>query len=81
MTRQLQEASNWIFVVSKESDEPHITSMLEGIENAINNLSMDVIEVDISFYHPNDDETKRVYDIEGMEEEFQYKLKQVIKSK
>jgi hypothetical protein len=37
MTRQLQEASNWIFVVSKESDEPHITSMLEGIENAINN--------------------------------------------
>ena len=81
ITRQLQEASNWIFVVSKESDEPHITSMLEGIENAINNLSMDVIEVDISFYHPNDDETKRVYDIEGMEEEFQYKLKQVIKSK
>ena len=81
MTRQLQEASNWIFVVSKESDEPHITSMLEGIENAINNLSMEVIEVDIAYYHPNDDETKRVYDIEGMEEEFQYKLKQVIKSK
>jgi hypothetical protein len=81
ITRQLQEASNWIFVVSKESDEPHITSMLEGIENAINNLSMEVIEVDIAYYHPNDDETKRVYDIEGMEEEFQYKLKQVIKSK
>ena len=43
------------------------------------------IEVDISFYHPDDengivDETKKVYDIEGMEEEFQYKLKQVIKS-
>jgi len=38
------------------------------------------IEVDISFYHPNDDETKKVYDIEGMEEEFQYKLKQVIKN-
>jgi hypothetical protein len=86
MTRQLQEASNWIFVVSKESDEPHITSMLEGIENAINNLSMEVIEVDIAYYHPEDkkgivDETKKVYDIEGMEEEFQYKLKQVIKSK
>jgi hypothetical protein len=43
--------------------------------------SKKVIEVDISFYHPNDDETKKVYDVEGMEEEFQYKLKQVIKSK
>ena len=80
ITRQLQEASNWIFVVSKESDEPHITSMLEGIENAINNLSMDVIEVDISFYHPDDDETKRVYDIEGMTQEFEYKLDCVIKN-
>ena len=37
------------------------------------------IEVDISFYHPNDDETKKVYDIEGMTDEFNYKLKQVIK--
>lgn len=43
-----------------------------------------VIEVDISFYHPyiNDDnevdETKKVYDIEGMTEEFEYKLKQII---
>ena len=80
ITRQLQEASNWIFVVSKESDEPHITSMMEGIENAINNLSMDVIEVDISFYHPDDDETKRVYDIEGMTQEFEYKLDCVIKN-
>ena len=38
------------------------------------------IEVDISFYHPNDDETKKVYDIEGMTDEFNYKLKQVIKN-
>jgi len=36
--------------------------------------------VDISFYHPNDDETKKVYDEEGMREEFEYKLKQVIKN-
>jgi hypothetical protein len=35
------------------------------------------IEVDISFFHPNDDETKKVYDIEGMTEEFEYKLKQL----
>ena len=38
------------------------------------------IELDISFYHPNDDETKKVYDIEGMTDEFNYKLKQVIKN-
>ena len=38
------------------------------------------IEVDISFYHPDDDETKKVYDEEGMLEEFQYKLKQIIKN-
>jgi hypothetical protein len=80
ITQQLQEASNWIFVVSKESDEPHIKDMLDGIENAINNLSMDVIEVDIAFYHPDDDETKRVYDIEGMTQEFEYKLDCVIKN-
>ena len=78
--RQLQEASNWIFVVSKESDEPHIKDMLEGIENAINKLLVDVIEVDIAFYHPNDDETKRVYDEEGMREEFEYKLDCIIKN-
>ena len=76
--RQLQEAINWIFVVSKESDEPHIKDMMEGIENAISRLQMNVIEVDISFYHPNDDESKRVYDEEGMLEEFEYKLKQII---
>jgi hypothetical protein len=35
------------------------------------------IEVDISFFHPNDDETKKVYDVEGMREEFEYKLKQL----
>ena len=78
MTRQLQEASNWIFVVSKESDEPHITSMLEGIENAINNLSMEVIEVDIMFNHPDDDETIKVYDVEGMREEFEYELENLL---
>jgi methylaspartate ammonia-lyase len=39
-----------------------------------------VIEVDISFYHPNDDETQRVYDEEGMREEFEYKLDCIIKN-
>ena len=85
--KQLHESSNWIYETSnyEESNEPHIKDMLEGIENAINNLSMEVIEVDIAFYHPEDgngivDETKKVYDEEGMLEEFEYKLKQVIKN-
>jgi hypothetical protein len=43
-------------------------------------LPSNKIEVDISFYHPNDDETKKVYDIEGMTDEFNYKLKQIIKN-
>lgn len=81
--RQLQEASNWIFVVSKESDEPHIKDMLDGIQNAINKLSVNVIEVDIAFYHPENengivDETIKVYDIEGMREEFEYELDYII---
>jgi hypothetical protein len=38
------------------------------------------IEVDISFYHPNDDETNKVYDEEGMREEFEYKLDCLIKN-
>ena len=78
--RQLQEASNWIFVVSKESDEPHIKDMLDGIQNAVVMLSSNTIEVDISFYHPNDDETTKLYDIEGMREEFEYKLDCIIKN-
>jgi hypothetical protein len=76
--RQLQEASNWIFVVSKESDEPHIKDMLDGIQNAVVMLSSNTIEVDISFYHPNDDETIKVYDIEGMTQEFDNKLSNII---
>ena len=36
------------------------------------------IEVDVAFYHPDDDETKKVYDEEGMLQEFENKLKQLI---
>jgi len=84
--KQLHEASNWIVEVSNQStdnngsDEPHIKDMLNGIENAISKLQMNVIEVDIAFYHPDDDETKRVYDEEGMREEFEYKLDCIIKN-
>jgi hypothetical protein len=38
----------------------------------------DVIEVDIMFNHPDDDETIKVYDEEGMREEFEYELNHLI---
>lgn len=37
------------------------------------------INVDIAFYHPNDDETIKVYDEEGMREEFEFQLSNLIK--
>ena len=55
------------------------SKVVSFITKQILSTGNNTIEVDISFYHPNDDETKRVYDIEGMTEEFEYKLKQVIK--
>ena len=78
--RQLHEASNWIYEVSnyEETNEPHIKDMMVGIENAINKLLVDVIEVDIMFNHPDDDETIKVYDVEGMREEFEYELNHLI---
>ena len=57
------------------------SKVVSFITKQILSTGNNTIEVDISFYHPNDDETKRVYDIEGMTEEFEYKLKQVIKNK
>ena len=57
------------------------SKVVSFITKQILSTGNNTIEVDISFYHPNDDETKRVYDIEGMTEEFEYKLKQIIKNK
>ena len=57
------------------------SKVVSFITKQILSTGNNTIEVDISFYHPNDDETKKVYDIEGMTEEFEYKLKQVIKNK
>ena len=61
-----------------------IETILTITENDIPKRS-NVIEVDVAFYHPDDengnvDETKKVYDEEGMLQEFEYKLKQIIKS-
>lgn len=82
--KQLNETSYWITEISNhdvilnESNEPHIKDMLDGIQNAVVMLSSNTIEVDISFYHPNDDETIKVYDVEGMREEFEYELNHLI---
>ena len=46
-------------------------TMQKIVSNAIN--------VDIAFYHPNDDETIKVYDEEGMREEFEFQLSNLIK--
>lgn len=82
---ELYGTYEWIVEVSNQSDEPHIKEMLEGINNAIDRLRMNVIEVDVAFYHPEDengnvDETKKVYDEEGMREEFEYKLDCIIRN-
>jgi hypothetical protein len=83
---ELYGAYEWIVeVLNGQEREPHIKEMLEGIDNAIDKLRMNVIEVDIAFYHPEDengivDETTKVYDEEGMREEFEYKMDCIIKN-
>jgi|LakMenE18May11ns_1017448.scaffolds.fasta_scaffold9505635_2 hypothetical protein len=84
--KQLHEAFNWIVEVSNQStdnngsDEPHIKDMLEGIENAINNLSMDAIEVEPMYIYTDEELSVRGYDIEGMRIEFERKLDCIIKN-
>ena len=64
-------------------DEDQIEEVKEVIGSVVVNYLMkqilpsNKIEVDISYYHPDDDETQKVYDIEGMTEEFENKLKQL----
>ena len=64
---------------NRYSGSQHMDTLnqLEYTQTMCKKFKPNVIEVDISFFHPNDDETKKVYDIEGMTEEFNYKLKQL----
>jgi sortase (surface protein transpeptidase) len=80
IVKQLQESANWIYEVSNRSDEQHIKDMLRGLEVAIGKLSVETIEIDVAYYHPDDNENERVYDEEGMKEEFEYKLDCLIKN-
>jgi hypothetical protein len=50
----------------------------EYSQTMVRETNKNVIEVDISFYHPDDNEDEKVYDEEGMREEFENKLKQLI---
>jgi len=70
------------FSGSQHMDTKHET---EYSQSMVKEVNKNVIEVDIAFYHPEDengivDETKRVYDEEGMREEFEYKLDCIIKN-
>ena len=65
---------------NRYSGSQHMDTLnqLEYTQTMSKKTKKNVIEVDIAFYHPNDDETIKVYDEEGMLEEFEYKLKQII---
>ena len=69
------------------SGQQHMDTLnqLEYSQTMCKKTEENVIKVDISFYHPEDengvvDETTKVYDEEGMLEEFQYKLECIIKN-
>ena len=69
------------------SGQQHMDTLnqLEYSQTMCKKFKPNVIEVDIAFYHPVDengivDETKKVYDEEGMLEEFEYKLNCLIKN-
>jgi hypothetical protein len=53
-------------------------NQLEYSQTMFKKTEENVIKVDISFYHPDDDESVRVYDVEGMREEFEYELQHLL---
>jgi hypothetical protein len=72
---------------NRYSGQQHMDTLnqLEYSQTMCKKFKPNVIEVDIAFYHPEDengnvDETKKVYDEEGMREEFEYKLDCLIKN-
>ena len=67
---------------NRYSGQQHMDTLnqLEYSQTMCKKFKPKVIEVDIAFYHPNDDESVKVYDEEGMLEEFQYKLDCIIKN-
>jgi hypothetical protein len=62
------------------SGQQHMDTLntLEYSQTMCKKTPMNVIEVDIMFNHPDDDETIKVYDVEGMREEFEYELENLV---
>ena len=68
---------------NRYSGTQHMDTRIE-VEYSISmvkEVKFDTIEVDVAFYHPLDDEENKVYDEEGMREEFNYKLSNLINNK
>jgi myo-inositol catabolism protein IolC len=68
--------------VNRYSGSQHMDTLVtqEYSQTLIRETKKNVIEVDVSFYHPDDNEEMKVYDEEGMREEFEYKLDCLIKN-
>ena len=67
------------------SGQQHMDTLntLEYSQTMCKKTPMNVIEVDIAFFHTEDengivDETIKVYDVEGMREEFEYELNHLL---
>jgi hypothetical protein len=67
---------------NRYSGQQHMDTLnqLEYSQTMCKKTDENVIKVDISYYHPDNDETQKVYDEEGMREEFEYKLDCIIKN-
>lgn len=70
---------------NRYSGQQHMDTLnqLEYSQTMCKKFKPNVIEVDIAFYHPEDDngivdETTKVYDVEGMREEFEYELQHLL---
>lgn len=48
--------------------------------SVVREVKLDTIEVDVSYHYEDHTETTKVYDEEGMREDFEYKLSNLIKN-
>lgn len=62
------------------SGQQHMDTLnsLEYSQTMCKKTNENVIKVNIMFNHPDDDETIKVYDVEGMREEFEYELEHLL---
>jgi hypothetical protein len=67
---------------NRYSGQQHMDTLnqLEYSQTMCRKTIENVIKVDVAFYHPEDNESIKVYDEEGMREEFYYKLDELTKN-